>query len=252
MFAELLDVRQITERDTVYIFQGSEIARKAKAGQFVEVHVNPGLEPFLRRPISIYDIDGERFSLLVRTVGRGTKEMTCWEKGMRIDILGPLGNGFHRMLSDRKVLLVGGGIGAAPLYELGKQLIKAGTRVEFLFSPKRDARVMDAFQGLGSDMEVYFSENRTELPVLLAQLLSGGHRPDRVYACGPNAMMHTVVKKCEEAGIPIEVSMEAIMGCGMGICSGCVIKIKDGDDFSYKKVCQDGPVFDGKEVIFDV
>ena len=252
MIAVLTEKRVVTDRDVLYTFECLEMAQKAKAGQFVEVRVSEGMEPFLRRPISIFDVDGTKLRLLVRTVGTGTRMMKEWEPGQEADILGPLGNGFRVAGEEKHVLLVGGGIGAAPLYELAEVLKAQDTKIEYLFSPKRDAAVMGAYDALTDELVMHYSENRRELPVVLEEILKAGDSPvDMVYTCGPTAMMHTVRDVCVKCGVPVQVSLEEKMGCGMGLCTGCVVKIRNGEDFDYKKVCHDGPVFRGEEVIFE-
>lgn len=241
----------VDEKDTLYVFECPEIARKAKPGQFVEVQVSDGTEPFLRRPISIFDVRDTELKLLVRTVGKGTFLMQKWEPGKEVDIIGPLGRGFHLHRDDKNVILAGGGIGAAPLYYLTRELLKGGKNVTLLFSPKRDMTVLKSFEDLQDNIKVEFNENRHTLPGVLEELFRK-NGADVIYTCGPTAMMRTVVEKAQAAGIPSQVSLEEKMGCGIGICMGCVVPIKTrGNDFEYKRVCHDGPVFDGEEVIFE-
>lgn len=251
MIAKLLKKEVFGTRDLLYTFDCPGIAAKAKPGQFVEVRVSEGMEPFLRRPISIFDAAENELKLLVRTVGTGTKLMTEWEPGKEVDIIGPLGNGFNLEVSAKEVLLVGGGIGAAPLYYLAKELLKKDKRIQLLFLPKRDAVVMDSYGDLKEAFTVHYSENRKELPVILKQVLDQPEGIDMIYTCGPNAMMKTVSEIAGAKSVPVQVSMEERMGCGIGICAGCAVAIKTDDgDFTYKKVCKDGPVFWGEEVLF--
>ena len=145
MFVRLTELRPVTARDTLYRFTCPAIARAALPGQFVELKLTGGCDPFLRRPISLFDADGtETFSLLVRTVGRGTEYMTGWTPGMEIDVLGPLGSGFSWETDTRDCLLVAGGIGLAPMGFLARRLLDEGKRVRLLFSPRRDAALLDA------------------------------------------------------------------------------------------------------------
>lgn len=251
MTATLIKKEFFGNRDTLYYFDCPEVASKAIPGQFVEVRVSEGLEPFLRRPISIFYAEGNVLVLLVRTVGKGTTMMTEWETGHKTDIIGPLGNGFDLGAGSEDVLLVGGGIGVAPLYYLAKKLLEKGKKPRLLFLPKRDAVVMESFGELVSQLNLTFSENRKELPEVLEKTIEET-KPGVVYTCGPNMMMKAVSEICAEKGIAVQVSMEERMGCGIGICAGCAVAIKTDDgDFTYMKVCKDGPVFDGKEVLFN-
>lgn len=247
-------IRKISfgSRDTLYYFDCPEIAGEAKPGQFVEVRISEGLEPFLRRPISIFNAEKNILALLVRTAGKGTGLMTRWESGHETDIIGPLGNGFNLEQGGENVLLAGGGIGAAPLYFLAAELLKKGKKPSLLFLPKRDAVLLDAFEPLNKEVRTIQCENRKELPLILDKLTDEAERPDMVYTCGPRMMMKLVCGICAKRNIPVEVSMEEHMGCGIGICAGCAVAIKTEDgDFTYKKVCEDGPVFSGEEVLFD-
>lgn len=247
MRAKLAEVRSITPRDTIYTFECPAIASAARPGQFAEIRLTDGQTPFLRRPISIFDADGgSRLSFLVRTVGRGTAYMTTWVPGTEVDILGPLGRGFSWGADDRSCLLAAGGIGLAPLNFLADRLLDEGRRVGLLFSPRRDSALLAALSRR-DEMEIFFSENRAELPVVLDGLLA---QADRVFACGPEGMLETVAGRAADRSVPCEISTERHMACGIGICMGCAIAVYTDNGVTYKKVCQDGPVFSAEEVAF--
>lgn len=248
MRATLLRSHPVTDRDTLYVFECPEIAQKARPGQFVELKLTDGVEPYLRRPISIFDADGEfTFSLLVRTVGTGTAMMTRWEPGKAVDVIGPLGNGFSWEESDEACLLVAGGIGLAPMHYLIRALQKERKQIRILFSPKRDADLLKVLSGL-EPMETHFVANRGELPTVLSALLS--NRTDLVFACGPEGLLEAVAETAKVHGVPSQISMERRMGCGFGICVGCAVAVRTETGMVYKKACKDGPVFSGEEVIF--
>ena len=248
MLAKLLEQRRITDRDTVYVFECPELACKARPGQFVELKLTDSAEPFLRRPISIFDADGERtFTLLVRTVGRGTEYMTRWTPGAEVDVLGPLGNGFSWEKSAENCILVGGGIGLAPLNYLARELVREGKKVRLLFSPKRDAGVMDSLPEC-EKLEIFYAENRDGVCPVLSEMVE--EPADAIFCCGPEGMLETVGAFAMERGIPCQLSVERRMGCGFGICVGCAIAIRTEHGVVYKKVCKDGPVFRAEEVSF--
>ena len=248
MVATLLNIRPVTRRDTVYVFHCPEVASAARPGQFVELKLTQGYQtPFLRRPISIFDTDGqEKFSLLVRTVGEGTALMTGWIPGRCVNVLGPLGNGFTWNESHQTCLLVAGGIGLAPMSLAARQMLKEGRKVRLLFSPRRDQELLETLP-FRDRLEVAISENRATMTTMLKPLLNGVHL---VLACGPEGMLETVAQYAANQGVPSQLSMERRMACGIGICLGCAIAIRRGGVLTYQKVCEDGPVFAGEEVAF--
>lgn len=249
MLAVLTEVRPITQRDTLYTFKCPDIARTARPGQFVELKLTDTYDPFLRRPISIFDADGSQsFSLLVRTVGRGTAAMTGWKVGTEADVLGPLGNGFSWKPEVRDCVLVAGGIGLAPMAFLAKQLLTEGKYVRLVFSPHRDAELLKALP-FQEQLGIAFSENRTALPVVLTAILR--HGVDAVFSCGPEGLLETVAEYAAEYHAPCQLSVERRMACGIGICLGCAIAIRTEQGMTYKKVCKDGPVFQAEEVVFN-
>lgn len=246
--AILLEKECVTQRDTLYRLHCEDIASVCRPGQFVELRVAPGFEPFFRRPISIFDANGPCVELMVRTVGRGTRLMTEWPVGMDIDVIGPLGNGFHIAERGRRFLLAGGGIGAAPLHYLARRLRAENKEVSFLFSPRRDQTLLSAFADEVS-ANVRYIESRAQVEEALLDAISQG-KPEQVFACGPEPFMKAVTEVCGRQGVPVQVSMESRMACGVGICLGCVIPICTAGEIQYRKVCCDGPVFDGREVVF--
>ena len=248
MLTTLLEQRQITERDTLYVFDCPELAKKARPGQFVELKLTDSAEPFLRRPISIFDSDGERtFTLLVRTVGYGTKYMTRWVSGTEVDVIGPLGNGFSWEESWESCIIVGGGIGLAPLNYLARVLTREGKKVRLLFSPRRDAQLLDSLPEKET-LETFCSENRAGVCPVLEKMLE--EPTDCIYCCGPEGMLEAVGEYAVEHDIACQLSVERRMGCGFGICVGCAIAIRTERGVVYKKVCKDGLVFRAEEVSF--
>jgi len=250
MDAVLKKIQPIGKQDVLYEFYCPEIAGKALPGQFVEVKVTPGQEPFLRRPFSVFSADGNFLKLLVRTVGKGTKLMTEWIPGDIIDIIGPLGKGYSWEKEGTDFILVAGGIGVAPLNYLAEKLLAANKNVHLLFSPKRQELLLDALPARDR-MDIRFAANRSEVADLLEEMLKALDKVDGVFTCGPNGFMKAVVDTASKYRIPVQVSMEEQMACGLGICLGCAVPIKTDTGFVYKKACHDGPVFNGEEVIFN-
>lgn len=212
-------------------------ASDMRAGQFVELSV-PGF--YLRRPISVAGCADGVLTLLVKEAGEGTKKLRTVKSGDTVDALTCLGNGFD--LNAEKPLLVGGGIGCAPLYKLAKDFAAAGVRAT-------------AVLGFRNAAEVYYAEEFARFcdVVIATDDGSAGVRGnavsaaegidfDRFYACGPQVMLRAAAQKLRHG----QVSLEARMGCGFGACMGCSIKTTKG----YARVCKEGPVFEAEEVVW--
>lgn len=239
---KVLENKRLNE-DTFLIVLGSKSQLpKMFPGQFVQVKVENN-NVFLRRPISIHDVDyaGNNFSVLVQVVGEGTKSMARLSPGSVLDVVFPLGNSFSMPQAGEKPLLIGGGVGIAPLKFLAKQLIINGFKPDILLGFREVKRVIcyEDFIEIGKvfvtteDGSLGVKGYVTDHPVLV----SGEY--DKVYCCGPEAMMRAVAAKCKENGIKCEVSLENLMGCGIGVCLCCVVDTVNGNTCT----CTDGPVF---------
>jgi dihydroorotate dehydrogenase electron transfer subunit len=241
--------------DSIYelTLSGSMVEEMNEPGQFVHVKVSGGLDPMLRRPISIASINKEQneFTIIYRKQGRGTSLLAEKKQGEVVDILGPLGNGFptkEAALGDTAIL-VGGGIGVPPLYELAKQLVKRGVKVISIlgFQNERAVFYESRFSELGetyiATVDGSYGTQGFVTDVLTNLNISG----DILYSCGPTPMLRAL-----EAGSyapKVYLSLEERMGCGIGACFACVCHVKDDPNgHAYKKVCSDGPVFRAGEV----
>lgn len=211
-------------------------ASEMRAGQFVELAV-PGF--FLRRPISVADLEDGVLTLLVKEVGEGTKKLRESVKGESVDALTCLGNGFD--LSSSSPLLVGGGIGCAPLFKLAKEFAAKGIRPRAVlgFRNAEEAYYLDEFARY---CDVTVATDDGSLGIKGNAVSAARDIPhDRFYACGPAVMLRAANVLGEG-----QISLEARMGCGFGACMGCSIKTTSG----YARVCKEGPVFDAAEVIW--
>lgn len=246
-----------TERRSTSItrieFLCGEIARNAVPGQFVQVRTTTGTDPFLRRTISIADVDpgGGLVTLLVDAVGPGTDLMCGAPSGGSIDLIGPLGKGFDLTLGgDGACLLVAGGIGAAPLIFLGRALGASGRRVTVLMGG-RDAVAIETVRELLAGDDIRFATDDGSIghhgfvSGLMDKVLAES-LPAAIYACGPQPMMRTVARIAGDTGVPCQVSLEERMACGIGACYGCAVERLDG---SILRACFDGPVFNAGEII---
>lgn len=255
------------------VLHAPDLVATLRAGQFVNVLAADGLDPFLRRPFSVYrlDHDAGTLSLLYDVVGRGTRLMAHWEPGTLADVLAPLGNGFEVPAGTGALALVAGGIGVAPLVALAQQLAPSGRPLYALLG----ARTADLLLG-EADLRAYGAQvavatddgSRGHHGVasdLLASLLQTGKadmgdlvRPESVemvLTCGPRAMMAATSRVALAAGVPCQVSMEVGMACGFGVCMGCAWRVRPQpgatESVTYRLVCTDGPVFDAAEIIWD-
>lgn len=240
--------------DSVYCVRlGFEEVFESAPGQFVEIRVSELDVPLLRRPISISrQVDDMSIELLVREIGIGTALMRQWKKGEAVDLIGPLGTGFdlEGLNRESRVLLVGGGIGIAPMRGLSdalRDLLEEGPTVVNGF--REDPFGGADFQGCDYHEVDESTQGGFVTEYIENRIRLGGYH--RVYACGPHPMLARMKVLCEAAGVPLQVSLEEKMACGIGVCLGCAVKIRTGDfSYTYKKVCVDGPVFDSREVIF--
>lgn len=216
---------------------------QCRPGQFVQVAIDGSKSTFLRRPISINFIDDERNELwlLVRNAGDGTRTLIETKQGQILNIILPLGNGFSFPEStDEKVLLIGGGVGVAPLLQFGKELHHAGFSPEFLLGARSESDLLelDLFELYGKVHLSTDDGSKGERGVVtLHSVLT--RKWDRIYCCGPAPMMKAVASKSRENGAECEVSLENMMACGLGACLCCVEKTVKGNVC----VCTEGPVF---------
>ena len=243
--AEVLSLDFISENICDMRLYAPEITAEAKAGQFVEVYPDNGVN-LLSRPISICEINKDKGSLrlVFQIVGKGTKLFSKLKKGDRIRLLGPCGNGYT--LCEGRNILVGGGIGVPPLLETCKEL--KGDKVVVL-GFRSGSFLAEEFEKLGAKVYITTDDGSKGFKGNVVDLLrSENITGDMIYSCGPKVMLKFLSMYAEEKGIKCQVSMEERMACGIGACVGCVVKIKDKEGWTYKKVCKDGPVFDSREV----
>lgn len=219
--------------------EAPRIAAAALPGQFLMVRC--GEETVLRRPLSIHQTDGNRLALLFAVVGRGTEWLSRCQSGDSIDLFGPLGNGFHIHPGARSLLLVAGGIGIAPLRFLADEAVKQGERVTLLYGTPDKHRYPPNLLPPGIELVAATEDGSTGRKGRVTDLLPEfTSRADRIFACGPAPMYHTMAAQPSLKAKSVQVSLEMRMGCGVGVCYGCTVKTKSG----LKQVCQDGPVFE--------
>lgn len=213
------------------------------AGQFVQVRVDGSPQTYLRRPISIHDVDyqHDEIVLLVQKVGEGTRHLGAVALGETINMVLPLGNGFTVPSENDRVLLVGGGIGIAPLFYFAKMLKEKGVDVTLLLGGRTvsDLIRLGDYQHLAETYVTTEDGSLGEKGFVTMHSLWNQRSFDKIYVCGPKPMMKAVAKLAAEQDIWCEVSLENLMACGLGACLCCVEKTVDGN----LCVCKDGPVF---------
>lgn len=234
------------------------VAETAAAGQFVYLRCGDGLVPLMRRPLSLNQIDPRKgeIGLLFAVKGMGTRALASRSPGEALDLMGPLGRGFplpEKAVS--KCLLVGGGIGSAPLLALARSLAEKEASLTVILGAATEQGLVQLpeFQALGKVL-VTTDDGSAGRKGLATDWLETAfqEKPEQVYTCGPLAMMARVCREAAQRKIPCHASLENIMGCGVGACYGCVAKVKaPGGGQQYVRVCREGPVFPGEEVCWD-
>ena len=219
-------------------------------GQFVEVRVDDSPATFLRRPISINFVDRKHnhLWLLVAAVGNGTRRLARLQAGDTLNCLFPLGNSFSMPDSPKKVLLVGGGVGVAPLLYMGQQLVARGMEPTFLLGARSaaDLLLLDEYKKYGRVCLTTEDGSAGERGFVTNHSILQNETFDQISTCGPKPMMMAVARYAHEKGIYCEASLENLMACGLGACLCCVEKTTEGN----LCVCKEGPVFDVNRLLW--
>jgi dihydroorotate dehydrogenase electron transfer subunit len=245
-------VREVAENVYVLSFHSPLISRGVLPGQFLNIRVAEGSDPLLRRPFSVYNVDGENLEIVFNVVGRGTSVLRGKSPQDCIDVIGPLGRPFSFAGDDFETgVLLAGGMGVAPMPLLTRGLRQAGKdAVTFLRARTRTAITPFHLENLHLATDDG-SEGYHGTVIDLARQTLGTlqlRRP-KLFACGPTAMLRAVAGLAQETGFPCEVSLEGPMACGFGICQGCPVELK-GHAKKYALMCKDGPVFDVRTIRF--
>ena len=211
------------------------------SGQFVNIKLD-GF--YLRRPISVCDYDKNELTLIYKTVGEGTEAMSKYENGTELDVLTGLGNGYDTSLSGEKPLLLGGGVGVPPLYNLCKKLVAEGKKPTVIlgFNSADDVFYENEFKALGANVFVTTADGSYGIKGFVTDAMAGVDY-SFFYTCGPEPMLKAIYNVSTTSG---QLSFEERMGCGFGACMGCSCKTKYGN----KRICKDGPVLIKEEIIW--
>jgi dihydroorotate dehydrogenase electron transfer subunit len=237
-----------------------DAAHEARPGQFVMIKAGLSAEPPLRRPFSILSVDAvrETITLFVKAIGPGSRALCAMAPGDEAQCLGPLGRPFTPPPAGVLALLVAGGYGVAPLLFLGDDLRRAGGRSRLFYGGRTadDLVLLDRASRAGLTVVPATEDGsrgeRGRVTVPLEACLDAARGPVRLYACGPDAMMRAVARIAATRSLEAEVSLDPWMGCGVGTCLGCVVRVQaPGEErWRYRCACTDGPVFDAARVVW--
>jgi len=240
---KVIENKRLNKDFFILELSGSTKIPEFKPGQFAQVKVDGSPETFLRRPISIHDVDYEKntFKILIQIAGKGTKILSELGVGDTLNLIYPLGNSFSLPSRGEKVLLVGGGCGIAPLLFLGRYLKSNGFVPDILLGFRNRARIIefDEYLEIGSIHVTTEDGSMGEKGYVTSHSVFSTHQYNRIYCCGPDTMMKAIATYCKGRNIRCEVSLENLMACGIGACLCCIVDTVKGNLCT----CVDGPVF---------
>jgi NAD(P)H-flavin reductase len=231
--APITAVREVARGMAVITMEAPEVASAVRAGQFVNLGV-PG--QFLRRPFSVYRVDGDRIEVVLKAVGAGTAQLLAMQIGETVTCLGPLGNGFELGPGPRSVVLVSGGLGVAPMPLAALEAKALGMRVTWVHGARSSDELCSETEG---DEVIWATDDGSR--GFAGNSVAAAPDGDVVLACGPNRMLTAVAARWPDA----LVAVETYMGCGTGVCLGCAVPLKRG---GYDRACKEGPVYRAADV----
>lgn len=237
---EIIENKPLT-KDIFRMILSGETSHITAPGQFINIQLD-GF--YLRRPISICDYDEKTITIIYKVVGHGTEAMVKLNAGEKLDVLCGLGNGFDTSKCSGKAVLIGGGVGVPPMYNLCKKLLSEGKEVSVIlgFNTKDEIFYENEFKALGAKVYVSTVDGSYGTKGFVTDVLKNLEY-DYFYTCGPMPMFKAIEKIATTSG---QYSFEERMGCGFGACMGCSCKTKYG----YKRICRDGPVLEREEIIW--
>ena len=237
---EIISNTPLTENVFKMVLQG-DTSDITASGQFVNIKLD-GL--YLRRPISVCDVEGDKLTIIYKVVGKGTAQMAAMNGG-QLDVLTGLGNGYDLTISGDRPVLLGGGVGVPPMYMLAKQLVAQGKTVRVIlgFNTASEVFYAEEFKALGCDVTVTTVDGSYGVKGFVTTVLAEMDYT-YFYTCGPEPMLKAVYKTSVTSG---QMSFEKRMGCGFGACMGCSCKTITG----YKRICKEGPVMKKEEILWE-
>jgi dihydroorotate dehydrogenase electron transfer subunit len=233
MEAAITSKRSVARGMFVLSLRAPEIATSVRAGQFVNLGWSPG--PLLRRPFSVYRVDGDNIEVVLKAVGAGTSQLLQMELGDHVSCLGPLGRGFD-LVAKRSVVLISGGLGVAPMPLAADSAMALGMRVTWVHGARTADELCSESRG---DEVVWATDDGSK--GFAGTAVAAAPDADIVMACGPNRMLAAVADRWPDA----QVAVETYMGCGTGVCLGCAVPLKRG---GYDRACKEGPVYRAEDI----
>jgi dihydroorotate dehydrogenase electron transfer subunit len=265
--ATVVENVRIAERTFRIRIDAPDIAAAIRPGQFVMLRLPNTSDPLLGRPFALYDTVGRIgnpscIDIVYLVVGKMTTLLANIQSGEPIEIWGPLGNGFFDLGSVEQATFVAGGIGQTPFLAYARELLgergyggrsprRAAKRVALYYGIRTAnlAAGVGDFQSAGVDLHLASDDGSVGYHGFVTQLLARDNPPGPWIGCGPEPMLHALMKLAAERNVTCHVSLETPMACGFGVCFSCVTKVKTPDGWDYKRVCVDGPVFDAPNLV---
>jgi dihydroorotate dehydrogenase electron transfer subunit len=263
--ARVLWNRRLSPDYNVLALEAPEIAAATEPGQFVMVKPGHDADPLLRRPFSVFEILRDTscattgLSILSKRIGTTTRQLYAADPGARVQCLGPLGRPFTLPDDDTDVWMVAGGVGLAPFATVAETLAPRGVALTLFYGARRDEELfyLESFEQRGVRLALSTEDGsrgdrgRVTVPLRRALAQATGDRPILIHACGPEPMLAAVAHLAEEFGRRCEVSVERVMGCGLGGCYSCVVPVKTAAGAHHVRSCISGPVFDAATLVWD-
>jgi dihydroorotate dehydrogenase electron transfer subunit len=254
-------IKRLTADIYLLSFTSGAIGAEAQPGQFVMVRPAKYLEPLLPRPFSIHRLRGDQVDILFKAVGQGTRQLAELKKGDLLEVRGPLGRGFNYSTHQNPVL-VAGGMGVAPLLFLaetwkGSQPKNKKRPLRLFIGARNKSELLGLkeFERAGAEIFAATEDGSYGRQGLITRLLMAALKnpssDQALFVCGPRPMLKSVRNWAVQKGISCQLSLETQMACGLGACLGCVVARKKGTDLAWVNVCQEGPVFEAREVLWD-
>jgi dihydroorotate dehydrogenase electron transfer subunit len=264
--AAVLENRRLSEHYSVLVLDAPAIAAATQPGQFVMLKPSHATDPLLRRPFSVFEVrrdargEPAAISILNKRTGAGTGLLYDATPGTTIGCLGPLGRPFEAVSPPAEAWMVAGGVGLAPFVTLATRLLELGTPATLFYGARTASELyyVELFEALGVHVVLSTedgtrgTQGRVTVPLDDALQAVGDGSSIKLSVCGPTPMMRAVAARAATHGVPCDVSLEQVMGCGMGGCYSCVVLTRDpGERPHYVRSCLDGPVFDARRVVWE-